>query len=229
MVVFNANTYMSPAAQQQASNRASAQQSRRSHLTNVYGAQQDVITQQQQAEDARRNAALADLDRGYASPGRMAGMENLYKANLGNQVAGLQRGFHQASQHSGLAAARRGRLGSSFDTQQQAGLQNGLRQDVMGAENESYGGLESLRQNDEAQHQALRRALLAGDPQTAGAFQSEAAGYGLQTQNILNDQRQREEERRRQQEQMSANYSTLGNVLSSAGSGVQNYYQYKGY
>jgi hypothetical protein len=195
----------------------------------AYNAAQIGLEQQNEAERQRREQALTELDRGYADPSRMAGMEKLYQANLGNQIAGLQQGFRQQSQKAGLAAARRGRLGSSFDTEQQAGLQHGLQQDIMGAESEAYGGLDRLRQADEAQHQALRRALLAGDPQTAAAMQQQAAGYGMQTQSILEAQRMADEARRRQEQNQQQNYQTLGDVLSSGGAGVQNYFQYRGY
>lgn len=206
-------------------NDPEAQRRAMANRAGAYSAEQIGLEHQTQAEQQRREGALVDLDRAYANPERTAGMERLYSANLGNQVAGLQQGFQQASQHAGLAAARRGRLGSSFDTEQQAGLQHGLQSDVMGAENEAYSGLQNLRQNDEQQHQVLRRALLSGDPQTADALQAQAQGIGLQTGQLFTQQQRDEEARRRGQQQMQQNYATLGNVLSSAGAGVQNYYQ----
>ncbi len=200
----------------------------RQQRAGAYSAQQVGLEHDQQAEQQRREGALSELDKAWGSPERMAGMEKLYSTGLQNQVAGLQHGFQQASQHAGLAAARRGRLGSSFDTEQQAGLQHGLQNDILGAENESYGSLQSLKTADENQRQALRHAIMSGDPQAAAAFQAQAQGYGDQTQQLLEKQRLQEEAQRRQEQQQAANYSTLGNVLTSAGGGFTNYMNYSG-
>lgn len=193
----------------------------------AYNAEQIGLEHQNEADRQQRESALSSLDQAYASPERMAGMEKLYGANLNSQIQGLQSGYNTASQKSGLAAARRGRLGSSTDTETQAKLGNNFQSDVMNAESQSYGGLDALRTNDENAHQALRRAILAGDPQTAAALQSQAQGYSDQSQQLLQQQQRDAEARQRQQQQQQGNYDLAGNLMINAGQGYTNYNNYR--
>jgi hypothetical protein len=192
-----------------------------------YNTEQIGLEHQQEAERQRREAALADFDRAYANPERMAGMEKLYQTQLGDQLTGLQSAYHRNSQQAGLAAARRGRLGSSYDAEQQARLQSGLQQDVMGAEQSSYGQLQSLKLADEQQRLALRRAILSGDPEAAALAQNQAGQYNLQANQITTNAAGAEEARRRHEAEQQQMYGLLGGSLSQIGQGVNNYQTYK--
>lgn len=194
----------------------------------VYNGQIIQGEHERDAENAQRQTALGDLDRAYTDPSRTAGREAVYAGNLQNQLAGLQYGYGQASQHAGLAAARHGRLGSSYDASQQGALRSDLQNNVMGAEANSYGQLDALRTNDENAHQAMRRSILAGDPQTAAAYNAQALQYGNDSQQLNQRAQQDAYNRQIRDQQRSLNYTAAGDTLGSIGGGVRNYYGYYG-
>lgn len=133
-------------------------------------------------DDAARAGALGSLEAGYGN--RQAGYDQAYNANLSNSLAGLGAQYQQGMQHNALENARRGRRGSSYDAEQQAGLQYGYQSGAANAANDAYGYSQQLQDADFAQQQALRRAILSGDPQSAAAYQAQAAGANNQAQAI---------------------------------------------
>lgn len=192
----------------------------------AYNEQQIALEHQREAERLKREQALGDLDKAFADPSRTAGREAQYGANLNNQLQGLQYDFNQNSQHAGLSAARRGRLGSSYDQEVQGGLQAGLQSNIAGAQQASYGQLQALQQNDIGQHEALRRSILAGNPQEAQLYGLEARNYGDLSAQMLQRAQDEAEARRIRDAGRYANYQAAGDTLSSFGSGIRNGYGY---
>jgi len=175
-------------------------------------------------EDARRNNALSELDAAYANPNRTTARNQLYDAQLGDQVAGLQYGFGQQSQKAGLNAARRGRLGSSYDAETQGGLQAGLQGNVMAAQNQAANQRSNMEAQDRQQHEQLRRSIMGTNGLQTAANQQLGYSYGQESEGILrqaqNDARLRQES----DQDRLRNYQTVGNVAGSVGRGVYNYY-----
>ncbi len=145
-------------------------------------------------DDAARGRALGAVESGYGN--RQGAYDDAYNANLKSALTGLGQQYQQGSQQAALQNAKRGRTGSSYDAETQAGLQDRYRSGAMNAANDAYGYSQQLSDADMAQHQALRRAILSGDPQSGAAYQAQAAGANNQSAALAGmsalDQRQRQ-------------------------------------
>lgn len=147
-----------------------------------YNAQASNLDAYKYQDDAARGKALTSLDSGYGNRGDS--YQQAYDANLKSALSGLGAQYQQGSQQSALQNAKRGRTGSSYAAETQAGLQDQYRTGAMGAANDAWGYSQQLSDTDYQQQQALRRAILSGDPQSGAAYQAQAAGANNQASSL---------------------------------------------
>lgn len=142
--------------------------------------QRTQLLDQYRGEDATaRGSALSSLEAGYGN--RQGSYDQAYDANLRDSLAGLGAQYQRGSQQAALQNAKRGRTGSSYAAETQAGLQDQYRTGAANAANDAWGYSQQLGDADFQQQQALRRAILSGDPQSAAAYQAQAAGANNQS------------------------------------------------
>ncbi len=144
----------------------------------TYDARGKLLDQMRGEDDAARGTALTNLGQAYGN--RQGNYQQAYNSQLGDALAGAQQQYRQGLQSSSLDLAGRGRLGSSTDYENQAAQRAGLQQSVMAGQDSAAQYAQGLQNNDFQQMDAQRRALLAGDPQSAAAFQSMAANAAQQ-------------------------------------------------
>lgn len=137
-----------------------------------------LLDQMRGQQDAARGTALANLQQSYGN--RAGSYQQAYDSQLNDALAGAQQQYRQGMQDSSLALAARGQLGSSSDYENQAAQANRLNSAVMAGQANASQYAQNLRDTDFQQMDATRRALLAGDPQSAAAFQGAAANAAQQ-------------------------------------------------
>lgn len=148
--------------------------------SNAYDKYNTQLAEQHDQEEGVRAKALASVDSAYGAPSREAAIQNTYDARLKDSMAGITQNYTYGSQQSGLADASKGRLGSSTDAEHQAALRNSLQMSTAAATADAQGNAQDMRNNDYNQHQSLRNAILAGDPQSAAQYQTMAAQSNAQ-------------------------------------------------
>jgi hypothetical protein len=187
-----------------------------------YNQQQD---QQRLAEDEMRKKAIGALETSFASPQRAASREAMYAADLGSERENLNYGYKNSVRDSSLEALRRGRLGSSVDAEKQSALRNTLNSGLTEAENSANTRRAMSSELDDRQLQQLRRALLAGDPQSEQDYRAQAQqSQGELDRYLAGGQREQRDRERAAQDQYERN-SVWGNLANAGASGIYGYYQ----
>jgi len=209
-------------------NRANYELNQRDIANNQRNYQYENYNQQQGqqrlAEDELRKKAIGALETSFASPQRAAGRESMYAADLGAERENLNYGYKNAVRDSSLEAVRRGRLGSSVDAEKQSGLRNTLTSGLTEAENSANTRRSTSAELDDRQLQQLRRALLAGDPQSEQEYRGQAAQSQAELDRYLaGGQRDRRDREMAAQQQYERN-SLWGNLANAGASGVYSAY-----
>lgn len=189
-----------------------------------YGRQQDIYGRQQYADNQDRQQTIDALDRAYQSPERNAARNAQYDTSLANDVAGINYNYGQQSQSAGLNAIRRGQYGSSTDAETQAGLTSNAQMATVSAQQQAANQKSSLEDQDRQQYEALRRALLSGDPQAAQQYQAQAQGSSDTINRILQGSAADDRQRLLNAMGMQNTVNLAGNVANAGASGVYGYY-----
>jgi hypothetical protein len=193
----------------------------REKLYSDYQGQQE---HQAAIDSQKRQDALDALERGFADPSRAAARYSAYQANLGNEVAQLNKGYHDSSQRASQEAVRRGRLGSSTDAEKQAALSTSLNSGIMGAENAANDQLSALQDQDDQQLQSLRRSLLSGDPQAQQTYRAQAEQASGGIDRILASGAQAQQRREQQAQEQYDRYAMYGGLANAGAAGVYGAY-----
>jgi hypothetical protein len=144
----------------------------------LYDARGQLLDQMRGQQDQARTLALTNLGQSYGN--REGTYQQAYSARLNDALGGAQQQYNQGMQSSSLGLAARGQLGGSSDYENQARQRNQLNQAIMGGQSEASQYAQGLRDSDYQQMDATRRSLLAGDPQSAAAFQAMASNAASQ-------------------------------------------------
>lgn len=189
-----------------------------------YQNKKEFLDELRAREDEQRSESLVNLERAYGGAGREQGYNQAYQSRLGGALSGLAADYQKDTQGTSLAAARRGRLGSSFDAEQQAGLQHNLRMGTVAASNDAYDYAQGMRDTDYTQHQALRRSLLSGDPQSAAYYQGMAGNATAEAGRLSQQAALADRQRQYNEAYGNAQSQTLGSYGTSLANGVYSYY-----
>lgn len=189
-----------------------------------YARRQQLLKQYQGEDDAARNQALGSIESAYANPQRAASYDQSYQSRLGDALAGINQQYQGQSQQTSLAAAAKGRLGSSYDAETQARLRGGAQMSALGAQGDASDYANGLRDTDYAQAQAMRRSMLSGDPQSAAAYQGMAAQSAGQASALSGQATLADRQRLLNQAYGNAQSQQYGGLANAAAGGVQSYY-----
>lgn len=189
-----------------------------------YARQKDLYGRQQYSDNQDRQQTLGALDRAYQSPERMAARNAQYDASLANDVAGINYNYGQQSQAAGLNAVRSGRLGSSTNAETQAGLASNAQMSTVNAQQKAADQKAALQDQDRQQYEALRRALLSGDPQAAQQYQAQAQGSSDAINRILQGSAADDRQRLLNAMGLQNTVNLAGNVANAGATGVYGYY-----
>lgn len=194
---------------------------RRNYAYESYNQQQD---QQRLGEDEVRNKAIGSLEASFASPQRAASRESMYAADLGSERENLNYGYKNSVRDSSLEALRRGRLGGSVDAEKQSALRDTLTGGLTEAENSANTRRSTASELDDRQLQQLRRALLAGDPQSEQEYRGQAQQSQAELDRyIAGGQREQRDRERAAQDKYERN-SVWGNLANAGATGVYSAY-----
>ncbi len=194
----------------------------------AYQQRQREMADQREAREGVRAQALSQVDQAYAAPSREAGYTNAYDTRLNDSMVGINQNYQYGSQQAGLAAAKRGRLGSSTDAEHQAALRSSLQLSTAGATTDAQSYSDAMRANDYAQHEALRNAILSGDPQTAAQYQQMAAQSNQQSGQLSQQSAFIDQNRALGQQYGNAYSQQLGGYGNAGANYVNSYYQSQG-
>ena len=182
------------------------------------------LGQYQSWEDEQRKNAISALDKSFASPQREASREAMYNADLGTERENLNYGYKNSVRDASLEAARRGRLGSSVDAEKQSALRGTLVNGLTEAENSANARRSTATELDSRQLQQLRRALLAGDPQSEQEYRGQAQqSQGELDRLIASGQRDQRDRERAAQERYDRN-AMWGSLANAGATGVYSYH-----
>lgn len=189
-----------------------------------YGRTQDAQRMAGEESDRQRNQTLAALERSYASPARAQARDDNYNAEVGAATTSAQYDYGEQSKADALDMVRRGKLGSSTDAENRAKLHAGTQQRVEQAAAQAGDRRTSLQVQDDTQYQALRRAILSGDPQAAARYQAQAQAGGNNIDRLLAGGAASDRQRILASMGMANNMELVGGLADAGAAGVNSYY-----
>lgn len=173
------------------------------------------------SERRARRQQLGLLDQTMNDPRRQSYYNALYGTAL---QSGLQNVREQGSndfRSAGFNAADRGVLGGSSDLERRTDVQRSVNANALGAEQNAYGFMQGVQQNDTDKFTNLRRLIESSNPDSQAAFAQQLQGITQAQQGYLQRGLLEQQGRNINQYNQNAQSQLIGNALGYAGTQYQ--------